>query len=249
MSTKRKSGPSEAELRLQRMLESARPASERQAERGERPGDGGLASTLGGDSVPAAPPIVAPTVAPHVPPAVTGDVTGNTASPVTSHVTGDVAAHSADTSASAGRVAGVSPAGAHTLPSGHLDAAGVAAPASLGKPQQQFTARVRGRWTREQKAFINRLGKDQRATAGEILRHVAAWFLERRSYLASTPRSTTPSGQTLIKRETGLLIFDFLTTPQQATQIKEASVGLGEAAWLRQAVDAYRDQGPLAGTD
>lgn len=235
MSTKRKTGPSEAALRLERMAKSARPASEHvHAGRDERLGETGAAASLSDPAILNVSLTVAPPDTSHVSSNAAGFVTDDTPSPVTSHVTEE----SADGSMAAENI--VAPPGGHAPPAVNDDHRGGAS----ARPQQQFTARLRGRWTKEQKAFINRLGKDQRATAGEILRHIAAWFLERRS--VATPKPTTPSGQTLIKRETGLLILDFLTTPEQASQIKAASVGLGEAAWLRLAVEAYRNQGPLA---
>lgn len=113
--------------------------------------------------------------------------------------------------------------------------------------EAQLTARVRGRWTPEQLAFIKHLAKNQRATAGEVLRHIVAWYLEEGVHLCPTAkRANVPSPQGLVKRETGLRILDFMTTEQQSQAIKAAAVRHGgEAVLLREAVDAYRKHGPL----
>lgn len=112
----------------------------------------------------------------------------------------------------------------------------------------QLTERVRGRWTPEQKAFITRYAKGQRARAAEVLRYIVAWFLAEGAPEHMVARRTlAPSPAGLVKRETGLELLDFMTTKDQAKAIDEAAGDGGQAAFLRTAVDAFRTRGPGAG--
>jgi hypothetical protein len=103
--------------------------------------------------------------------------------------------------------------------------------------------RVRGRWTPEQRTYIVRTAKEQKATAGEILRFIIAWYLAHGHHVPQ-PRTLAPSPDVLVKRETGLKVLDFLTTADQAAAIKRAASGAGEAAWMRMAVESFKTDGP-----
>jgi hypothetical protein len=110
-----------------------------------------------------------------------------------------------------------------------------------------LSIRVRGRWTNEQLAYINQLAKQQKARAGEIIRYVLAWYLTHQGDELAPTRSLAPSADFLVKREVGLKVLDFLTTAEQAAAIKAIAGEVGEAAWMRRAVDAFRERGPWSG--
>lgn len=108
------------------------------------------------------------------------------------------------------------------------------------EPSCRYTARVRGRWTQAQLRWLKDVAAANSTSAGEVLRHVVAWYLEHGQALPA------PAGPTL--RPRGMQILDYLTTQDQADAIQEAAQN-GEAAWLRLAVDTYREHGRnLAGS-
>jgi hypothetical protein len=256
----RKTGMSAAQERLARLSGSARPTSEQTpplpfslefplppesaASLTDAPAD--LKGALEAASEQAVPPCI---VTPHV----TGDVANEVAVTVSvqdpSHVAGDVTSQVA--SHVTGHVTPLVTGETTSHVTGDLvkhvpshDEEQVAAQDTF-QVVPQLTARVRGRWTPEERAFIERFRKEQRATAAEILRHIVAWYLEQGAPAAPLGKSLAPSGQILVKRETGLKVLDFMTTPAQVAAIKQAAGQLEEAAWMRRAVDAYRVNGPL----
>ena len=113
---------------------------------------------------------------------------------------------------------------------------------------EQLSERVRGRWTHGQKQFLVTLAKQKRTTAGELIRHIVAWYLVHgQANMPPANQSAELAFGIPLPREKGLKLMDFLTTPAQVKAIRQAArvAGLGEAAFLRLAVDVYREHGPL----
>ena len=220
MAQRKDSGVSPAQARLARLAGAARPASERQevaAPELQQPAPDTVVLT------PLTPEIPVPSDTPeHVPP----------------HVTDDTAAHDA---------VYVAPQGpTHTTPHDTEDVtAHVTQYVTSHAEPAGMTARVRGRWTPEQREYIKQLAKEQRATAGEVIRHIVAWQLVNADVEHGAP-GRGPSAEFLVKRERGLQVMDFLTTAEQAAAVKTAAGDEGEAAWLRRAVDAFKARGPLS---
>lgn len=155
-----------------------------------------------------------------VPPPVTAQVTSNVTEPVTEDVPQHTSSH-------------VTPNVTDNTPShvtSQVETSGLA-------------ARVRGRWTQEQKTYLAHLAKDHRAKVGEIIRFIMAWRLAQGGQVPVI-RTPAPSPDGLVRRETGLIVMDFLTTADQAAAIKQAADGNGEAAWMRHALNDFRDRGP-----
>lgn len=104
--------------------------------------------------------------------------------------------------------------------------------------------RVRGRWTSEQREFLQVVADRSGANKSDFIRHIVDWYLSNGHEFPRTGPAAPADG--LIRRKEKFVVMDFLATSAQARAIKEAAGGSGEAAWLRQAVEAYRLHGPLA---
>lgn len=236
--SRRKDGLSPQE-RLARLAGSARPVSEHSQGGGPQPVEAEEREEL--SVTPVVSPVETSTVTSFVTPFVTPDVTTQDASHDTEQMTEHVS------SLDPRHVSYPDPSHVPAHDSVHATSPGAEREAAHAEREVQLTARVRGRWTPEQLAFIKRVAKDQRATAGEVLRHVVAWYLEDGLHLHSSGgRTLAPSARGLVRRETGLKLLDFMTTQQQEAAIKKTAAGYGgEAALLRLAIDTYQEHGPL----
>lgn len=96
------------------------------------------------------------------------------------------------------------------------------------------TARIRGRWTAAQLAWLKTMATTHATSKAEVIRHVVGWYLNQG---ASFPVPAEPE-----LRPRGMKILDYLTTEEQAAAIRKVAQN-GEAAWLRRAVDTYRIHG------
>lgn len=232
----RKGGGLSPQERLARLAGAARPLSEREeSSASETPAPSSPEAGAPDDtsSLPDPDQGITPGETSHVPPHVTGVVTPHEPVDTPPHVTGDgtghVTSHVTDI---------VTPQG-----SGR-DGVGE----SLADGPEYLTERIRGRWTREHTQFLSEMAKQNRTTVGEILRHILSWYMAiGRQTAPPISERIGPSAWVARPRETGLTVKDFLTTPSQASAFRSLvkAVEVGEAALLRQAVDVYRERGPL----